>query len=83
MDICMPLTAQQPIRSSFSQESETGKFLDSKMIQKEKGKNSHLILTSDQQLPVDGQDNFYWMKVLVSQIPVAPLLKRTCDLGRI
>lgn len=38
MDICMPLTAQQPIRSSFSQESETGKFLDSKMIQKEKGK---------------------------------------------
>lgn len=38
MDICMPLTAQQPIRSSFSQESDKGKFLDSKLIQKEKGK---------------------------------------------
>ena len=34
----MPLTVQQPIRSSFSQECETGKFLESKLIQKEKGK---------------------------------------------
>lgn len=40
--ICMPLTAQQPIRSSLSQESEKGKFLDSKLIQKEKGKETHI-----------------------------------------
>lgn len=38
MDICMPLTAQQPIRSSFSQESETGLKNDTKR----KGEKTHI-----------------------------------------
>lgn len=43
-------------------------------------KNSHLILTRNQQLPVDTHDHYHRVEVLSSQVLIAPLLQCSCDL---
>lgn len=42
--------------------------------------NLHLLLTRDQQFPINAHNNFRKLKVLISQFLVAPLLERGCDL---
>lgn len=45
-------------------------------------RNSHLVPTRNQQLPVDTNDNFHGLVVLSSQLFITPLLKIASNLKK-